>query len=32
MHHKSGDFCRDWVANFPIFGCKKFTALVMGSL
>jgi len=29
MRHEYGDFCRDWAANFPIFGRKKFTALVM---
>ena len=23
MRHESGDFCRDWAANFPIFGREK---------
>ena len=29
MRHESSDFCCDWAANFPIFGRKKFTALII---
>jgi len=32
MRHESGDFCRDWAANFPIFGHKKFTALCISNV
>lgn len=29
IFHKFGVFCHKWTANFSIFGCKEFTALLM---